>query len=475
MAGGAAQLYGGIGLSARRCAARGSADAKDASGWENAGRVALSTCGHGGRRGSDAGLGAAGIAEEASGAAMQWHSIAATEVKVEAAPSSGRDERLAGAADRRHGGRGSERGGGGGDRGGRRARRAGDDGDEIGDAVLRQPLHRERVGRALTVVRVLRLELREAALRRLEAAGVLRHRLVDAALRVRVRWLPRRLGQLATLEPRGQVLRRALLLARAALRLIARQRVDRRDERRDAGVDGRLGGGGVIDGEAVVRVLALELLEAALGGLEPAVELGLGLGDALVGVRIRWLAGRLGERLALEQPGSLLGHAGGLPRQALGLLGRRGGMGHQRQRYHQCGHDRASRHVPLRGAAIAGASGTTPCACCDLKRVPPASCRAARERPPEKQRALHRGPPGEASTFVMNASKSAAQVNRSDVPDTKCSARPTKRFAAGSGCSRSCTTKARSKRSGASVASATARPAPFRSMACWYRRGAPPS
>src|SRR5262245_56424471 len=170
--GGAAQLYGGIGLSARCCAARGSADAKDASGWENAGRVAWSTCGHGGR--------------------------------------------------------GSERGGGGGDRGGRRARRAGDDGDEIGDAVLRQPLHREQVGRALTVVRVPRLELREAALRRLEAAGVLRHRLVDAALRVRVRLLPRRLGQLATLEQRGQVLRRALLLARAALRLVARQRSEER-------------------------------------------------------------------------------------------------------------------------------------------------------------------------------------------------------------------------------------------------------
>src|SRR5262245_38079954 len=203
---------------------------------------------------------------------MQWHSIAATEVKVEAAPSSGRDERLAGAADRRHGGRGSERGGGGGNRAGRRARRAGDDGDEIGDAVLRQPLHRERGAGALTVVRVLRLELREAALRRVIAAGVLRHRLVDAALRVRVRRLPRGLGQLATLEPRGQILRRTLLLARAALRLIARQRVDGRDQRRDAGVDRRLGRAGVVDGGAVVRDLALELLEAALGALEPAGE-----------------------------------------------------------------------------------------------------------------------------------------------------------------------------------------------------------
>src|SRR5262245_5787314 len=56
--GGAAQLYGGIGLSARCCAARGSADAKDASGWENAGRVAWSTCGHGGR-GSERGGGVA--------------------------------------------------------------------------------------------------------------------------------------------------------------------------------------------------------------------------------------------------------------------------------------------------------------------------------------------------------------------------------------------------------------------------------
>src|SRR5262249_20237601 len=322
--GGAAQLYGGIGLSARCCAARGSADAKDASGWENAGRVAWSTCGNGGR--------------------------------------------------------GSERGGGGGDRGGRRARRAGDDGDEIVDTVFDQGLHRGRVRRALAVVRVLRLELHEAAIRRVIAAGVLRHRLVDAALRVRVRRLPRRLGQLATLEPRGQVLRRALLLARAALRLIARRRVDRRDDRRDAGVDRRLGGARVVHGGAVVRALALDLVEAALGGLEPAAELGPDLGDAVLGVRIRRLAGRLGEGFALEQPGRLLGHAAGLARQALRLLGRRGGMGHQRQRYHQCGHDRASRHVPLRRAAIAGASGTTPCACCDLKRVPPASCRAARER-----------------------------------------------------------------------------------------------
>src|SRR5262245_22179682 len=171
LAGSAAPLYGRIGLSARCCAARGSADAKDASGWENAGRVAWSTCGHGGR--------------------------------------------------------GSERGGGGGNRAGRRARRAGDDGDEIGDAVLRQPLHRERVGDALTVVRILCLELREAALRRVMAAGVLRHGLVDAALRVRVRRLPRRLGKLPTLEQHGQVLRSALRRARAPLRLIARLRADR--------------------------------------------------------------------------------------------------------------------------------------------------------------------------------------------------------------------------------------------------------
>src|SRR5262249_55221917 len=86
----------------------------------------------------------------------------------------------------------------------RRRRRGGgggghDDGDEIGDTVLGERLHGGRVRRALAVVRVLRLELREAALRWLVAAGVLRHRLVDAALRVRVRRLPRRLGQLATL------------------------------------------------------------------------------------------------------------------------------------------------------------------------------------------------------------------------------------------------------------------------------------
>ena len=48
-----------------------------------------------------AGLAAAGIAEEASGAALQFPLIAATEGKVEAAPSSGRDERLVGAADNR--------------------------------------------------------------------------------------------------------------------------------------------------------------------------------------------------------------------------------------------------------------------------------------------------------------------------------------------------------------------------------------
>src|SRR5262249_57507728 len=97
----------------------------------------------------------------------------------------------------------------------------------------------------------------EAAVGGVAPAGVLRHRLVDAALRVRVRRLPRRLGQLATLEPRGQVLRRALLLAGAALRLIARRRVDRRDDRRDAGVDRRLGGARVVHAGAVGRVLAL--------------------------------------------------------------------------------------------------------------------------------------------------------------------------------------------------------------------------
>src|SRR5262245_52489103 len=85
--------------------------------------------------------------------------------------------------------------------GGRHARRGAgrrpDDGDEIGDTVLDQPLQGGRVRRALAVVRRPRLELREAAPRRVDSAGVLRHRLVDAALRVWVRRLPRRLGHLA--------------------------------------------------------------------------------------------------------------------------------------------------------------------------------------------------------------------------------------------------------------------------------------
>src|SRR5262249_28635861 len=98
-----------------------------------------------------------------------------------------------------------------------------DDGADIGDTVLGERLHAGRVRRALAVVRVLRLELREAALRWLVAAGVLRHRLVDAALRVRVRRLPRRLGQLATLEQRGQVLGDAAGLARQALGLLGRR------------------------------------------------------------------------------------------------------------------------------------------------------------------------------------------------------------------------------------------------------------
>src|SRR5262249_5588007 len=100
---------------------------------------------------------------------------------------------------------------------------------EIAATVLGQPLHAGRVRRALAVVRGPRLELREAALRRLVATGILRHRLVDAALRVRVRRLPGRLGPLETLEQRCQILRRALLLARGALRLVAPPRVDGRD------------------------------------------------------------------------------------------------------------------------------------------------------------------------------------------------------------------------------------------------------
>src|SRR5262249_12231925 len=155
-----------------------------------------------------------------------------------------------------------------------------------GQTAFNQRLHGGRVPRALATARVLRLELREAALRRHVVAGVLRHRLVDAALRVRVRRFSRRLGQLATLEQRTQVLRRALLLARPALRLSDRRRVgvDGRDQRRDAGLDRRLGCDGVVDGQAVVRALALELLEAALGGRAPAVELGPELGGPTLGV-----------------------------------------------------------------------------------------------------------------------------------------------------------------------------------------------
>jgi hypothetical protein len=88
------------------------------------------------------------------------------------------------------------------------------------------------------------------------------------------------------------------------------------------------------------------VLEAAIGELEPAVELGLDLGDAVLCVRIRRLTGCLGERLALEQPGGLLGHSGGLAGEAFRLLGRRGGSRQEQQHRHQRGPDRATRDVP---------------------------------------------------------------------------------------------------------------------------------
>src|SRR6185295_13935430 len=113
----------------------------------------------------------------------------------------------------------------------------------------------------------------EAALGRVDAAIVLRQRLVTAATEIRVGRFPRRLRRGLTLEQAGQVLRRALLLGRPALRLIDRARVDVRDHLHDAGVDRRLRVGGVVEGEAVAPGLALELLEAALGRIDTAVEL----------------------------------------------------------------------------------------------------------------------------------------------------------------------------------------------------------
>ena len=94
------------------------------------------------------------------------------------------------------------------------------------------------------------------------------------------------------------------------------------------------------------------VLEAAIRGLEPAAEVGLDLGDAAPWRSDRRLTGRLGERLALEQPGRLLGHSGGLAREAFRLLGRRGDSRQEHQHRHQRGPDRATRHVPVRCAAI---------------------------------------------------------------------------------------------------------------------------
>src|SRR5262249_3816865 len=127
-----------------------------------------------------------------------------------------------------------------------RARRPGRlDGDESGDAAVGQIFQGGRGTRRLAVVRVLRLELREAALLRFGAAGVLRVRLVAASAGVRISRLLRRLGELLALEEGTQQLRHALLLADAALRLGNRGLVDRVHQTVDTAVDGRLGRSGV--------------------------------------------------------------------------------------------------------------------------------------------------------------------------------------------------------------------------------------
>src|SRR5262249_34707156 len=91
------------------------------------------------------------------------------------------------------------------------------------------------------------------------------------------------------------------------------------DDLRDAVVDERFDRRRVVERLAVVAALVLELLEAALRRVGAAVELGLHLVDAPLGVRIGGLAGRLRELLALEETGDLAGDALLLGHAALAL------------------------------------------------------------------------------------------------------------------------------------------------------------
>jgi hypothetical protein len=96
-------------------------------------------------------------------------------------------------------------------------------------------------------------------------------------------WAP-----LLALEEAPQELLHALLLAGPAPR--RGDELDGRDERPDAAVDGGLGRRGVVESDAVVRALVLQLLEAALGRGGAAVEPADHLRDALADVGIGRLA-----------------------------------------------------------------------------------------------------------------------------------------------------------------------------------------
>src|SRR5262249_39192591 len=109
-----------------------------------------------------------------------------------------------------------------------------------------------------------------------------------------------------------------------ALSLVGRRRIDLVDQLVDAALDHLLQGVSVVEGDAVVRVLALELREAALGWIGAAVELVLRLVLAIREIRIRRLARSLGLLLAREERVALLRDALVLADQALALRPRRG-------------------------------------------------------------------------------------------------------------------------------------------------------